>query len=227
MLIEIPSVLTSDQVRMFRERLEQASWSDGRITAGYQSAQAKNNLQLPEDDPVARELGDLLLKILPQNLLFMAAAVPFKIFPPLFNCYQSGQAFGTHIDNAIRSVKGTPHRIRTDLSMTLFLNEPDEYDGGELIVEDTFGTPSIKLPAGHAVLYPGSSLHRVTPVTRGKRIASFFWIQSMVRDDTQRTLLFNLDLAIQQLGRQQQSGSDVAIKLTGIYHNLVRMWADV
>jgi len=226
MLLRIPSLLTSDQVKLFRDRLDKADWSDGRITAGYQSALAKHNLQLTEDHPVARELGDILLTVLPQNLLFMAAAVPFKIFPPLFNCYQEGQEFGTHVDNAIRSVKGTPHRIRTDLSMTLFLSEPEEYEGGELIIEDTFGTPSVKLPAGHAVLYPGSSLHRVEPVTRGRRIASFFWIQSMVRDDTRRRLLFNLDIAIQQLGKEHPD-SEVPIKLTGIYHNLVRQWADV
>jgi PKHD-type hydroxylase len=226
MLLEIPRLLDPDQVQQFRHKLEQADWQDGRITAGYQSAKVKHNLQLYEDDPVARELGDVLLKVLPQNLLFMAAAVPFKIFPPLFNCYQGGQHFGQHIDNAIRSVKNSPHRIRTDLSMTVFLSEPDEYDGGELVVEDTYGSKSVKLPAGHAVLYPASSLHHVTAVTRGKRLASFFWIQSMVRDDGQRRLLFNLDLEIQRLGKEHPD-SVSATQLTGIYHNLVRMWADV
>ena len=226
MLLQIPAILATDQVRQFRERLDQAEWADGRATAGYQSAKAKHNLQLPEDHPVARELGEIILGVLPRNLLFMSAAVPFKIFPPLFNCYAEGQNFGTHIDNSIRSVKGTPHRIRTDLSMTLFLSDPAEYDGGELIIEDTYGTHSVKLPAGDAVLYPASSLHRVASVARGKRIASFFWIQSMVRDDGQRKVLFDLDIAIQQLGKELPE-SPAAIKLTGVYHNLLRMWADV
>lgn len=226
MLLQIPSVLTSAQVDQFRQKLEQAEWVDGKVTAGHQSALAKHNRQLPEDHPVARELGDILLQLLPQNLLFMAAAVPFKIFPPLFNSYGEGENFGVHVDNAIRSVKGTPHRIRTDLSMTLFLSQPEEYDGGELVVEDTYGTKSIKLPAGDAVVYPASSLHRVTPVTRGRRIASFFWIQSMVREDSRRTLLFNLDMSIQQLIKENPD-SEVPVKLTGVYHNLVRLWADV
>jgi len=225
-LLEIPSLLSPEQVLGFRQKLEQADWLDGRITAGYQSAKVKHNLQLDEDDTVARELGDVLLQVLPKNLLFMAAAVPFKIFPPLFNCYQGGQHFGQHIDNAIRSVKGSPHRIRTDLSMTVFLSQPDEYDGGELVIEDTYGSKTVKLPAGHAVLYPASSLHHVTAVTRGKRLASFLWIQSMVRDDGQRRLLFNLDLEIQRLGKEHPD-SAFAPRLTGIYHNLVRMWADV
>jgi PKHD-type hydroxylase len=194
MLLDIPRLLTAEDVARFRERLDAAQWYDGKVTAGYQSARAKNNLQLREEDPLARELGDVLIGILPRNLLFMSAAVPFKIFPPLFNCYGEGQGFGTHIDNAIRPVKDSPHRVRTDLSMTVFLSEPDEYDGGELVVEDSYGSHSIKLPAGHAVLYPASSLHRVNEVTRGKRIASFFWIQSMVRDDAHRRLLFDLDM---------------------------------
>jgi len=226
MLLQVPSVLTSEQVRQFRARLDPVEWADGRMTAGYQSAKAKHNLQLPEEHPVARELGEIILDVLPRNLLFMAAAVPFKIFPPLFNCYSEGQNFGMHIDNAIRSVKGTPHRIRTDLSMTLFLSEPDEYQGGELIIEETYGTHSVKLRAGDAVLYPACSLHRVTAVTQGKRIAAFFWIQSMVRDDGQRKALFDLDIAIQQLGKELPE-SAAAIKLTGVYHNLLRMWADV
>ena len=226
MLLEIPRLLNPEQVGQFRQKLDQSDWQDGRITAGYQSAQVKHNLQLEEDNPVARELGDVLLKVLPQNLLFMAAAVPFKIFPPLFNCYRGGQGFGQHIDNAIRPVKGSPHRVRTDLSMTVFLSEPSEYDGGELVIEDTYGSKSVKLPAGHAVLYPASSLHHVTAVTRGQRLASFFWIQSMVRDDGQRRLLFNLDLEIQRLGKEVP-GSASLPRLTGIYHNLVRMWADV
>lgn len=226
MLLEIPSLLSQEQLAMFRSRLDSASWVDGGITAGYQSVKVKNNLQLHENDPVARELGNVLLKILPQSLLFMAAAVPFKIFPPLFNCYREGQGFGVHIDNAIRSVADSPHRVRTDLSMTVFLNGPEEYDGGELVVLDTYGSHSIKLPAGHAVLYPASSLHRVNEITRGRRIASFFWIQSMVRDDTPRRLLFDLDMEIQRLGKEHPDSAS-AIRLTGIYHNLVRMWADV
>lgn len=226
MLLEIPRLLSPEQVQQFRQKLEQADWQDGRITAGYQSARVKHNLQLDEDNPVARELGDVLLKVLPQNLLFMAAAVPFKIFPPLFNCYRDGQDFGQHIDNAIRSVKGSPHRIRTDLSMTVFLSEPAEYDGGELVIEDTYGSKSVKLPAGHAVLYPASSLHHVSAVNRGQRVAAFFWIQSMVRDDGQRRLLFDLDMEIQRLGKALPDSAS-ATRLTGIYHNLVRMWADV
>ena len=226
MLLQIPAVLTAEQVRQFRGRLDKAEWADGKLTAGYQSAMAKHNLQLPEEHPVARELGEIILEVLPRNLLFIAAAVPFKIFPPLFNCYTEGQNFGMHIDNAIRSVKGTPHRVRTDLSMTLFLSEPHEYDGGELIIDDIYGTQSVKLKAGDAVLYPASSVHRVNAVTRGKRIASFFWIQSMVRDDGQRNQLFNLDMAIQQLGKELPE-SAAAIKLTGVYHNLLRMWANV
>jgi PKHD-type hydroxylase len=226
MLLEIPRLLNAEQVQQFRQKLDQAEWLDGRITAGYQSARVKHNLQLDEDNPVARELGDVLLKVLPQNLLFMAAAVPFKIFPPLFNCYRGGQNFGQHIDNAIRSVKGSPHRIRTDLSMTVFLSEPSEYDGGELVIEDTYGSKNVKLPAGHAVLYPASSLHHVSAVSRGQRVASFFWIQSMVRDDGQRRLLFNLDMEIQRLGKEFPDSAS-ATRLTGIYHNLVRMWADV
>ena len=226
MLLEIPALLSTDQVAQFREQLSNADWVDGKVTAGYQSAQVKHNLQLDEDHPVARQLGDTLLKILPKNLLFMAAAVPYKIFPPLFSCYQDGQNFGMHIDNAIRPVKDSPHRVRTDLAMTIFLSAPEDYDGGELVVEDLYGRHSVKLPAGHAVLYPASSLHRVNGVSRGQRLVSFFWIQSMVRDDGQRRLLFNLDMEIQRLGKEHPD-SRSAVNLMGIYHNLVRMWADV
>jgi PKHD-type hydroxylase len=226
MLLEIPALLSPEQVLQFRQKLDHADWLDGRITAGYQSARVKHNLQLDENNPVARELGDVLLKLLPQNLLFMAAAVPFKIFPPLFNCYRDGQGFGQHIDNAIRSVSGSSHRIRTDMSMTVFLSAPEEYEGGELVIEDTYGSKSVKLPAGHAVLYPASSLHHVSAVHRGQRVASFFWIQSMVRDDGQRRLLFDLDMEIQRLGKEIPNPA-AATRLTGIYHNLVRMWADV
>jgi PKHD-type hydroxylase len=226
MLLHIPDILTAEQVAHCRQKLDQADWVDGRITAGHQSARAKYNMQLPEDHPEARELGELILTALQNNLLFMAAALPLKVFPPLFNRYQGGQSFGTHIDNAIRQVTGTPHRVRTDMSATLFLAGPEEYDGGELSVEDTYGLHNVKLPAGHLILYPASSLHHVQPVTRGARLASFFWIQSMVRDDGQRTLLFDLDMAIQRISGEVSDHPSV-IQLTGVYHNLLRRWADV
>jgi PKHD-type hydroxylase len=225
-LLQIPDVLTAEQVAQCRQTLEEAAWVDGRVTAGHQSARAKDNMQLPEDHPAARQLGEMILAALQRNPLFMAAALPLKVFPPLFNRYQSGQSFGTHVDNAIRQVTGTPHRVRTDLSATLFLTRPDEYDGGELLVEDTYGVHNIKLPAGHMILYPATSLHHVRPVTRGARLASFFWIQSMVRDDGQRTLLFDLDMAIQRIS-QDMPDHPAALQLTGIYHNLLRRWAEV
>jgi PKHD-type hydroxylase len=226
MLLQIPQVLTPEQIAQCRQMLDQAEWIDGRVTAGYQSAQAKDNMQLPEDHPVARQLGDLILSALEKHSLFMAAALPLRVFPPLFNRYQGGQSFGTHVDNAIRQVAGTPHRVRTDLSATLFLAEPEEYDGGELLVEDTYGTHNVKLSAGNLILYPATSLHHVRPVTRGARIASFFWIQSMVRDDGQRTLLFDLDMAIQRIS-QDAPDHPSTVQLTGVYHNLLRRWADV
>lgn len=225
MIVSVPNVLDAQQVGDMRRQLDAAAWIDGRVTAGHQSARAKDNAQLPEDSPVARQLGEIILAALERNPLFVAAALPLKIFPPLFNRYQGGQAFGVHVDNAVRQIRGTPHRIRTDLSATLFLAAPEEYDGGELIVEDTYGAQTIKLPAGHMVVYPASSLHRVQPVTRGARIASFFWIQSMVRDDGERTLLFDLDLAIQRLNRDTP-GHPSLVQLTGVYHNLLRRWAD-
>jgi PKHD-type hydroxylase len=206
--------------------LQETDWVDGRVTAGHQSAGAKNNMQLPEGSPVARKLSDTILDALGKNALFISAALPLRVFPPLFNRYESGQSFGTHVDNAIRQVTGTPHRVRTDLSATLFLSSPEEYDGGELVVEDTYGVHSVKLPAGHMILYPSTSLHHVQPVTRGARISSFFWIQSMVRDDGERTLLFDLDLSIQGINRESRN-ADAAVRLTGIYHNLLRRWADV
>jgi PKHD-type hydroxylase len=226
MLVQIPEVLRLPEVAHYRQVLDEADWIDGRATAGPQSVRAKDNMQLPEEHPAARQLGSELIAALERNTLFMAAALPSKVFPPLFNRYQAGQAFGNHIDNAIRQVTGTPHRIRTDLSATLFLTPPDEYDGGELIVEDTYGVHSIKLPPGHMILYPASSLHRVNPVTRGTRIASFFWIQSMVRDDGRRTLLFDLDMAIQQIVGDVPDHPATG-QLTGIYHNLLRRWAEV
>jgi PKHD-type hydroxylase len=226
MLLAIPDVLTAEQVLRARQILENAEWVDGRVTAGHQSARAKNNMQLPEGSPAAREVGAVVLAALEQNPLFISAALPARVFPPLFNRYQGGQLFGTHVDNAIRQVTGTTHRIRTDLSATLFFTGPEEYDGGELVVEDTYGTHQVKLPAGHMILYPATSLHHVRPVTRGARIASFFWIQSMIRDDGQRTLLFDLDVAIQRIN-SERADHPVSVQLTGVYHNLLRRWADV
>src|SRR5580692_11091301 len=226
MLLPIPEILTAGQVIRARQILDQAEWVDGRVTAGHQSSRTKDNMQLPEGSPAACELGAMILSALEQNALFVSAALPAKVFPPLFNKYQGGQSIGTHVDNAIRQVTGTPHRIRTDLSATLFLTNPDEYEGGELVVDDTYGTHSVKLPAGHMILYPGTSLHHVRPVTRGARICSFFWIQSMMRDDAERTLLFDLDSAIQRLNSEVPD-HHVAIQLTGVYHNLIRRWAEV
>jgi PKHD-type hydroxylase len=225
MLLAIPDVLSAEQAAQARKILDSAQWVDGKVTAGHQSAQVKDNQQLREGDPEAQQLGELILTALGQNAMFISAALPLRVFPPLFNKYTGGQSFGTHVDNAIRQVPGTGHRIRTDLSATLFLAAPEEYDGGELVVEDTYGVHSVKLPAGHLVLYPATSLHHVRPVTRGARIASFFWIQSMVRDDAERTLLFDLDTAIQSVNREAPA-SQSAVQLTGIYHNLMRRWAE-
>jgi len=226
MLITIPNILDAAQIAQTRQLLAGAEWVDGRVTAGHQSAMAKNNMQLPEGHPVAQQLGEMILQALGNNPLFISAALPMKVFPPLFNSYASGQSFGTHVDNAIRHVKGSSHRVRSDLSATLFLTPPEDYDGGELIIEDTYGVHSVKLPLGHMVLYPSSSLHRVAPITRGRRVSSFFWIQSMIRSDAQRTLLFDLDNAAQCVNRDMPT-SAVAVQLTGIYHNLLRQWAEV
>ncbi|WP_137718799.1 Fe2+-dependent dioxygenase [Methylobacillus flagellatus] len=226
MLLEIPEVLSKAQVAQFRERIDAAEWVDGNVTSGHQSALAKKNLQLPEHSQVAREIGDLIQDALSANALFISAALPLKVFPPLFNRYGVGQQFGTHVDNAIRYLRGTSFRIRSDLSATLFLSEPEDYDGGELSIEDTYGVQRIKLAAGHMVLYPSSSLHHVTPVTRGERVSSFFWMQSMVRDDGQRSLLFQLDANIQKLSLSRGGKDPEVIGLTGVYHNLLRMWAD-
>ena len=226
MLLTIPDLLTSEQVSRARELLDNADWVDGKVTAGPQSARAKRNQQLPEGSAAANTLGDMIVTALQRNPLFVSAALPLRVFPPLFNRYQGGHAFGNHVDNAIRQIAGTGHRIRTDLSATLFLAEPGEYDGGELVVEETYGAHKVKLPAGDMVLYPASSLHSVTPITRGERVASFFWIQSMVRDDSRRTLLFDLDVAIQQLSRDVPAHSSV-VQLTGVYHNLLRQWAEM
>ena len=226
MLLTIPNLLSKAQVAQCRAALDQAEWVDGNVTSGPQSALAKNNRQIPEGSPVARQVGDLIQDALGASSLFIAAALPLKVFPPLFNRYDSGQAFGTHVDNAIRHLRGTNFRIRSDLSATLFLSEPEEYDGGELTVEDTYGVQRVKLAAGDLVLYPSTSLHHVTPVTRGARVSSFFWIQSMVRDDGQRTLLFQMDAAIQQLVAELGNTDAKVISLTGVYHNLLRRWAD-
>jgi PKHD-type hydroxylase len=226
MLLTVPDVLMPEQVAHARQKFSATEWIDGRVTAGYQSALTKDNVQLPEDSPVAREIGDIILNALAKNSLFISAALPLRVFPPLFNRYSGGQSFGTHVDNAIRQITGTGHRIRTDLSATLFFTNPDEYDGGELVVEDTYGIHSVKLPAGHMVLYPSTSLHHVRPVTRGARTSSFFWIQSMIRDDGQRTLLFDLDVATQRIAADSPSHPS-AVQLTGIYHNLLRRWAEM
>jgi len=226
MLLAIPDLLTAEQVLQTRQILDNTQWIDGRVTAGHQSGRTKDNLQLPENHPAAAQLGEMIIEALGQNALFISAALPQRVFPPLFNRYQGGQSFGTHVDNSIRQITGTPHRIRTDLSATLFFANPDEYDGGELIVEDTYGTHSVKLPAGHMILYPATSLHNVRPITRGARVASFFWIQSMVRDDGQRALLFDLDMAIQRLNRDVPDHPS-AVQFTGVYHNLLRQWAEV
>ncbi len=226
MLLQIPNVLTKEQVRDARARLDAAEWVDGRVTAGHQSARSKDNEQIPEHHPVAREVGESIVTALARNPLFRSAALPLHVFPPLFNRYSGGQSFGSHVDNAVRPVTGTAHQLRTDLSATLFLSDPDEYDGGDLVIEDTFGVQSVKLAAGNMILYPASSLHHVRPVTRGARVSSFFWIQSMVRDDGERTLLFDLDLSIQRLGADHPDHASV-LQLTGVYHNLLRRWADL
>jgi PKHD-type hydroxylase len=226
MLVTIPDVLTKEQVAECRRLMDQAEWVDGNVTSGHQSALAKNNMQLPEGSPVARQVGDLIQDALGRNPTFIAAALPLKVYPPLFNRYEGGQEFGTHVDNAIRHLRGTNFRIRSDLSCTLFFSEPEEYDGGELTIEDVYGVQKVKLPAGHMVLYPSTSLHHVTPVTRGSRVCSFFWLQSMVREDGQRTLLYQMDIAIQQLAAELSHADSRVISLTGIYHNLLRRWAD-
>jgi PKHD-type hydroxylase len=225
MLLHVEDVLTPDQVARARETLTGQTWVDGRITAGEQSALAKRNLQVPEDAPAARELGEMILTALGRNPSFVSAALPLRVFPPLFNRYDEGMAFDTHVDNAIRF--SGPVRFRTDVSATLFLTDPDGYDGGELIVEDAYGEHAIKLPAGDMILYPATSLHRVEPITRGSRWAAFFWAQSMVRDDAQRSLLYELDNAIQAMSLKVGQGDAATVSLTGTYNNLLRMWAEV
>jgi PKHD-type hydroxylase len=224
-LVHIPKVLDIDQVAECRQLLAAAEWVDGRVTAGHQFARVKHNRQVPAQHPVARRLGELILGALDRNPPFMSAALPLKVVPPLFNRYEGGENYGNHVDGAVYPVAGTPHRVRTDLSATLFLSSPEDYEGGELIADDTYGAHRIKLPAGDLILYPGTSLHRVEPVTRGVRLAAFFWVQSMVRLDSQRTLLFDLDTAIQRLSPVARDESALA-QLTNVYHNLLRQWAD-
>lgn len=226
MMLPIREVLTGDALARCRQLVSGARWGDGRMTAGTQSEQTKNNLQLPEDSPEGREAGALVLAALSKNALFFTAALPKRIFPPLFNCYTGTMnAFGNHVDNAIRTDRLSGNRIRTDLSATLFLSGPDEYDGGELVVEDHGGQQSVKLAAGDLILYPATTVHRVEPVTRGARIASFFWIESMVRENDRRRQLFDLDMAIMEL-RSAVGDTPAVVKLTGCYHNLLRMWAE-
>lgn len=226
MMLHIPEVLTPAQVAEIRRQLEETEWVDGKATVGTQGAQVKKNRQLPETSPVGLELGNIILKALVNNPLFFAAALPMRYMPPLFNRYEGGEHYGFHIDGSVRSIPGTNLNLRTDLSCTLFLCEPEEYDGGELVVSDTYGEHEVKLPAGDMILYPSSSLHKVEPVTRGARVCSFFWIQSMVADDSKRTMLFELDRNIQQL-RDRVGDAPEIVGLTGHYHNLLRQWAVV
>lgn len=226
MLIAIPDILSPDELARVRDTIDAADWADGNATSGHQSAIAKRNRQLPEDAPAARTAGALILDALARSPLFVAAALPLKVFPPLFNRYEGGEAFGAHVDTAVRIRRGSDFRVRADLSATLFLEDPDSYDGGELVVEHTFGEQRVKLPAGHMVVYPASSIHRVEPVTRGQRTAAFFWIQSMIRDDAGRRLLFELDGAVQDVAATAGHANPAVVKLTGVYHNLLRRWAD-
>jgi len=220
MMLQIP------EVARLRRLIDAAPWVDGNVTSGFQSALAKRNRQLPEDSPAGREAGAAILAAVERHPLFIAGALPARIFPPLFNSYGPGQTFGDHIDNAIRVSRVDGTRIRTDLSATLFLTEPDAYDGGELTVDDTYGVHQVKLGAGDLILYPASSLHRVEPVTRGARVSSFFWIQSLVREDARRALLFDMDMAIQRASQTLGQGDASIVSLTGAYHNLLRMWSE-
>lgn len=226
MMVHVPGVLTPEQVARCREVMQKAEWVDGRVTAGHQSAKTKNNLQLPEDAPEACELGNMVIEALGRSSLFMSAVLPKQVFPPLFNRYDAGMTFGAHVDNAVRGHAASGARIRTDVSSTLFISAPEDYDGGELVVEDTYGRHSAKLPAGDMIVYPATSLHHVTPITRGSRIASFFWTQSMIRDEAQRALLFDLDMSIMRLGNDHPQHKSV-VSLTAVYHNLLRQWAEM
>jgi PKHD-type hydroxylase len=227
MLIPIANLLTADEVSEVRAILEQSEWVDGKATAGEQAAKAKLNLQIPEGSEVAMRAGDIILRALGRNPIFHAAAHPFRVLPPLFNRYDTGMKFDAHVDGAIRAVPGANIRMRADVSSTLFLTPPEDYDGGELIISDTYGTHSVKLPAGHMVVYPSTSLHSVTPITRGSRWSSFFWTQSMIRDDGQRALLYDLDVAIRQVREKLPDDSPAVVGLTSHYHNLLRRWAEL
>jgi PKHD-type hydroxylase len=226
MMVHVPQVLTAQEIARCRDVMQKAAWEDGKSTAGHQSAQVKFNLQLPERSPEARELGQMVMSALGKNALFFSAVLPKQVFPPLFNRYDAGMTFGAHVDNAIRGYLDTPLQVRTDISSTLFISAPEEYDGGELVVEDTYGSHKVKLPAGDMIVYPGTSLHNVTPITRGSRIASFFWTQSLIRDDTRRGLLFDLDMAIRRLSGDHPEHPSV-VSLTSTYHNLLRQWAEL
>lgn len=228
MLLQIPEVFSKAEVSALRARLDAGPWADGNATSGHQSATAKKNLQLPEESDVAKEISALVVQALNANPMFVAAALPHTIFPPLFNRYEGGDQFDLHVDNAIRqSRNGGTIRIRSDLSATLFLSEPEDYDGGELIIEEMYGSQAIKLPAGDLVLYPSKSLHRVTPVTRGARVSSFMWMQSLVRDDADRETLFRLDIATQRVASEKGPKDQAVIELTGVYHNLLRRWTEL
>ena len=227
MLLHIPEVFSKDEVARLRAILDAGPWADGNMTSGHQSATAKRNTQLPEDSAEAQEVSALVVQALNANPMFVAAALPHTIFPPLFNRYEGGGEFGVHVDNAIRQRKDGAFRIRSDLSATLFLSEPDDYDGGELIIEEMYGTQSIRLPAGDMVLYPSKSLHRVTSVTRGARVSSFMWLQSLIRDDGDCEMLFRLDVATQRVAAEKGPKDQAVIELTGVYHNLLRRWSEV
>ena len=227
MLIQIPEVLAAAELAEVRRIIDAADWVDGNVTSGAQAALAKRNRQLPEDSAAAKRAGEIVLDALGRNPLFMAAALPAKVWPPLFNRYAGGEQFGVHVDNAVRVKRGGTDRLRSDLAATLFLSNPDSYEGGELTVEDTYGAHAVKLGAGDLILYPASSLHHVTPVTRGERVASFFWVQSMVRDESRRRVLFDMDVAVQRLARDLGQGHEAVVALTGTYHNLLRMWVEV
>ncbi|HEX4481279.1 MAG TPA: Fe2+-dependent dioxygenase [Rudaea sp.] len=228
MLVQIPKLLSADQVQTIAAKLDAADapWIDGRATAGHQGARVKDNRQLDEASPLARTLGDVILSALERHPMFISAALPHRVYPPMFNSYEGGMQFGNHVDGAVRLMRGSDEKIRTDISATLFLAAPDGYDGGELLIEDTYGTHAVKLGAGDLVLYPASSLHRVAPVTHGRRVASFFWVQSMVRDDTQRAILFDLDRSIQRLSGKV-ADDPALVDLAGVYHNLLRQWSEV
>lgn len=226
MLLQVRQVLTAAQITLCREALEQVEWVDGRATAGYLSAQVKRNHQIPEDHPVGRRLGEMILVALEKNPVFMSGALPAKVVPPLFNRYTREESYGRHVDGAVRPIASSAHRVRTDVAATLFLSSPDEYDGGELVIEDTLATHRIKLPAGDMVLYPAGSVHHVEPISRGVRLASFFWIQSMVREDARRRMLYELDQTTQALASELPRHPAI-VDLMALYHNLLREWADI